>query len=227
MIDVCEDNEFKEGHILNSVSMPLSSLVKRMAELDKHKLTDNTLIIYTSDNGGATHFRATDNRPLRSGKGRPYEGGIREPFIVSWPGHTKPASKCDVPILTIDLLPTIAEVTSTAIPNDRPIDGKSLIPLLKQTGSLDRDELFWHFPHYWWGGKLTPYSVIRKGPWKLIRWYETAEEELYNLDKDLSETTDLASQFPDKLAELSKRLDELLVETGAKLPRKNDFLKDD
>ena len=209
------------------VSMPLSSLVKRMAELDKHKLTDNTLIIYTSDNGGATHFRATDNRPLRSGKGRPYEGGIREPFIVSWPGHTKPASKCDVPILTIDLLPTIAEVTSTAIPNDRPIDGKSLIPLLKQTGSLDRDELFWHFPHYWWGGKLTPYSVIRKGPWKLIRWYETAEEELYNLDKDLSETTDLASQFPNKLAELSKRLDELLVETGAKLPRKNDFLKDD
>ena len=198
------------------------ALGKIIAELDEHKLTDNTLIIFTSDNGGATHFRATDNRPLRSGKGRPYEGGIREPFIVSWPGHIAPATNCDVPISTIDLLPTIAEATSTAAPNDRPIDGISLIPLLLQTGPIDRDELFWHFPHYWWGDRLTPYSVIRRGQWKLIRWYETGNEELYNLDRDLSETTDLASQFPAKVAELSKRLDELLVATRGKVPRRND-----
>lgn len=197
-----------------------------LAELEEHKLIDNTLIIFTSDNGGATHFRATDNRPLRSGKGRPYEGGIREPFIVSWPGHIAPATICDVPISTIDLLPTICQATSTAVPNDRPMDGVSLIPLLQQTGSLDRNELFWHFPHYWWGGRLTPYSVIRSGQWKLIRWYETGNEELYNLDHDLSETTDLASQFPAKVAELGKRLDELLVATGAKLPRKNDTYQD-
>jgi arylsulfatase A len=192
-----------------------------LAALDELGLADNTLLVFTSDNGGATHFRATDNRPLRSGKGRPYEGGIRVPFIVRWPSHVEAGAVRDEPVCTIDLLPTICAVTGATLPPDRTIDGVSLQPLLERTGSLARTTLYWHFPHYWAGGNLSPYSVVRHGDWKLIRWYEDGTEELYDLATDLGEQDDRAADRPDKTRELDALLDAWLAETGARLPRPN------
>ena len=210
--------------MVHSVDDAMGSILDVLDELE---LAKNTLIIFTSDNGGATHFRATDNRPLRSGKGRPYEGGIREPFIVRWPGRVPAGSQCDVPISTIDLLPTICQATATPLPTDRPVDGINLLPLLEQSGSIEREELFWHFPHYWWGGRVTPFSVLRRGEWKLIRWYETGNLELYNLTNDPAETIDLADQMPTRAQSLAARLDALLEQTSAKLPRVNPDYQDE
>ena len=191
-----------------------------MAVLARHKLTDNTLFIFTSDNGGAVHFPATDNAPLRKGKGYPYEGGIREPFIIRWPGAVKAGAVCDQPVCSIDLLPTVAEAVG-AKPPAATIDGLSLMPLLRQTRSLKRKTLYWHFPHYWWGTRITPYSIIRDGDWKLIRHYEDGRRELYNLKDDLSEKTDLAAGMPAKVAELDTRLTAWLRSVGGKLPKPN------
>jgi arylsulfatase A len=191
-----------------------------MDVLDKHKLTDNTLLVFTSDNGGAVHFPATDNAPLRKGKGYPYEGGIREPFLFRWPGVVKPGSVSNVPICSIDLLPTIAAATGAKLPG-RVLDGVDLTPLLRGTGGLKRKTLYWHFPHYWWGTRIKPYSIIRDGDWKLIRNYEDARLELFDLAADLGEKTDLAAKMPKKAAELNAKLTAWLKDVGAKLPKPN------
>ncbi len=199
---------------------------KIMGAIDELGLTENTLVIFTSDNGGATHFPATDNAPLRKGKGFPYEGGIREPFIVCWPGVVKPGTVCDEPVCSIDLLPTICSAAGLAVPADREIDGLDMMPLLKQSGTLDRDSLYWHFPHYWWGTNVKPYSVIRQGDWKLIRHYEDNRLELYNLREDISEKNDLAAKMPKKVKQLDAKLTAWLKETGGKLPKLNpDFIE--
>ncbi len=208
--------------MVHSVDDAMGALLKTINELD---IADNTLIIFTSDNGGATHFRATDNRPLRSGKGRPYEGGIREPFIVCWPGQVSEGSTCDTPISSIDLLPTVCEITGAALPTDRPLDGSSLMPLFKERGEWDRTALYWHFPHYWAGKLVGPYSIIREGDWKLIRFYEQDRIELYNLTQDLSEKHDLSSAQPEKVYELNIQLENWLTEVGAKLPMENPEYK--
>ena len=195
-----------------------------MAVLDKHKLTDDTMFIFTSDNGGAVHFPATDNAPLRKGKGYAYEGGIREPFIIRWPGKVKAGAVCDTPVCSIDLLPTIAAATGAKMP-DKTIDGLDLTPLLKQTGDLKRKTLYWHFPHYWWGTRIKPYSIIRDGDWKLIRRYESGKRELYNLKDDLSEKTDQAAAMGKKVAELDAKLTAWLESVGAKLPKPNPEYK--
>jgi arylsulfatase A-like enzyme len=197
-----------------------------LSTLEALGLADNTLVFFTSDNGGATHFRATDNRPLRSGKGRPYEGGIRVPLIVRWPGRIRSGTTSDTPVSTIDLLPTICSAAGAPLPPGVQIDGVGLMPLLERSGSIEREALFWHFPHYWWGGRLTPYSVARVGDWKLIRWYGGGADELYDLSADLGETRDLAAEMPQKTRELSSRLESWLKETGARLPRINPDYQD-
>ena len=194
---------------------------KIMATLGELKLADNSLVVFTSDNGGANHFFATDNAPLRKGKGFPYEGGIREPLIVNWPGVVQAGTTCDEPVCSIDFLPTFCAAAGVQTPAGRIIDGLSIMPLLKQKGSLDRDSLYWHYPHYWWGINVRPYSIVRSGDWKLIRYYETNKHELYNLAEDLSEKNDLAEQMPGKVKELQSKLDAWLKETGAKLSRPN------
>ena len=188
-----------------------------MNTLDALHLADSTMVIFTSDNGGL--LPVTNNAPLRSGKGYPYEGGIREPVIVRWPGVVKPGRVCDTPVISVDYFPTICEATGVPLPTDRPIDGKSLVPLLRNTGPLNRDDLYWHFPHY--RADVVPYSIIRAGDWKLIRRYEGKRYELFNLKDDPSEEHDLSEQFPDKVNELDTKLDAWLTETGAKLPRPN------
>ncbi len=195
-----------------------------LAVLDELKLADQTLVIFTSDNGGASHVRchgvpATDNSPFRRGKGFPYEGGIREPLIVRWPGHVPAGTVEDTPVCSIDLLPTIAAVTGAKPPTDRVIDGVSLWPLLTRTGKLARTTLYWHFPHYWWGTNVRPYSIIRDGDWKLIHFYETGRDELYHLATDLGEQHDLAAREPERAARLRRKLEAWLDAVHAKRPR--------
>lgn len=191
-----------------------------MQTLDDNGLADNTLVIFTSDNGGLKG--PTDNSPLRSGKGYAYEGGIRVPLIVRWPGVVQPGTLSDEVVSSVDYLPTVMEAIGKDMPDN--IDGKSLVAHLKSGGkqSLDRDFVHWHFPHY--RHAPGPYSIIRAGDWKLIHWYEGGHE-LYNLAKDLSETTDLAESMPAKVTALDRLLTKELTRIGAKLPRPNPGYK--
>ncbi len=186
--------------------------------LDECGVAENTCIVFTSDNGGL--LGPTSNQPLRSGKGYPYEGGIREPVIMRWPGAIPAGTTCDVPVSSIDYFPTLCEFAGIEAPAGRPIDGLSLAPLAKQSGDIDRDALFWHFPHYR-SGDVRPYGIIRRGEWKLIKRYEGPSYELYNLAEDLSEETDLAERMPKLVQELDKRFTAWLGESGAKMPKAN------
>lgn len=184
--------------------------------LDELGLSENTLIIFTSDNGGLSG--PTNNQPLRSGKGYAFEGGIRVPFIVKWPGVTKAGTTDDTPITSTDILPTIVEGVGLKLPEDREIDGSDLKPLLNGSGELDRSAIYWHFPHY--RHAPGPYSIVRDGDWKLIKWYE-GQTSLFNLNDDLGEKNDLAESMPDKVAQLDAKLMAHLKEIGAKIPVPN------
>jgi arylsulfatase A-like enzyme len=204
--------------MLECVDEAVGTIIKTLEEIN---LTDKTMIIFTSDNGGASHFPATDNTPLRRGKGFPYEGGIRVPLIVSWPGVVESGSICNEAVISMDFLPTVCEIAGANQPKAKLVDGISLMPLLQQSGSLPRNTLYWHFPHYWWGTNVQPYSIVRDGDWKLIYWYENERCELYNISDDLSETNDLAMEQPNQVNELETKLKTWLGKTGAKLPVKN------
>ena len=195
-----------------------------LATLKELNLDDRTMIIFTSDNGGLDNRNnPTDNAPLRSGKGYAYEGGIRVPFLVRWPGAVPPGKVSDFPVCSVDLFPTILDAAGAGLPEDRPIDGLSLMEHLRSGGEKkpDRDELFWHFPHY--RHSPGPYSIIRKGDHKLIKFWE-GESELFDLKNDLGESKNLAESMPEKVRELDDLLVKRLQADGAKLPRKNpDF----
>lgn len=190
---------------------------KIMTLLQQLNLAENTIVIFTSDNGGL--IGPTSNAPLRSGKGYPYEGGIRVPLIVRWPGVVRGNSLCDQIVTSVDFLPTLCEAARTNPPADRPIDGLSLMPALRQQRPLQRDAVYWHFPHYR-GDDVVPYSIIRAGHWKLIRRYQDKEFELFNLNDDPREANDLASRLPQKTRELHQQLDRWLADCNAMLPRK-------
>ena len=186
--------------------------------LDRNGLTDRTLVVFTGDNGGLDRNGSpTENAPLRSGKGYAYEGGLRTPWIVRWPGVTPPGSVSAQPIASIDLLPTIAAAVGTRPPADRPIDGIDLAPALRG-GGLPERSLIWHFPHYRHGPGHDPYSVVRKGSFKLIRFHDPPREELYDLSSDLGEQTDLHGTETAKVEELSAALERGLESLGALLP---------
>jgi arylsulfatase A-like enzyme len=186
-----------------------------MAKLDELGIADNTLILFTSDNGGHS---VTSNRPLRGGKGWLYEGGVREPWIVKWPGVTKPGSTCDVPVMNTDILPTVLEACGLPSKPDLHKDGVSFASLLRGDAKPVHDALFWHFPHYGNHGS-GPCSSVRVGEWKLIHWIEDDSVELFNLATDPSEKTDLAKQQPDRAQDLRARLDAWRKETDANMPR--------
>jgi arylsulfatase A len=202
--------------MVHSVDVAVGKITKVLDEL---KLADNTLVIFTSDNGGL--LGPTHNAPLRAGKGHPYEGGIRVPLIVRWPGVVKPGTLSREPVISVDYLPTIMEATGAKLPKDHEIDGMSLVAHLKADGKtkLDREAIFWHFPHY--RGRIGPYSIVRSGDWKLLRWWATDKAELYDLNSDLSEKTDLAASQPDRVKQLRGVLDAHLAKVGARLPKKN------
>jgi len=196
--------------MVEGVDESIGSLLQALEELG---LSQRTLVIFTSDNGGWA--RVSENRPLRGGKGQPYEAGLRVPQIIRWTGRVPPAIS-DEPVTSVDLLPTILEATGTG-PLARQIDGTSLLPLLTTgASSLSRPAIHWHYPHYW--QNEVPYSVIRKGRYKLIRRYEGVRLELYDLAADLGERDNLAVAMPDLARELDGELDSWLRETGAIIP---------
>ncbi|OGV70509.1 MAG: N-acetylgalactosamine 6-sulfate sulfatase [Lentisphaerae bacterium RIFOXYA12_FULL_48_11] len=225
------------------------SLGRVLAKLDEFKLSDNTIVIFYSDNGGNFHSMTeedaktkkrkkddpqmtdwrkwagnrppTNNSPLREGKGRLYEGGVRVPLMVRWPGHIKAGSSSDTVVGCIDMYPTILDLTGIPMPKAQKIDGISFAPVLKQTGRLSRDAYFIWFPH------LVPGVSVRKGDWKLIRRFEERADkyegtrELFNLRDDIGETKNLAGQIPDRVKELDELIDAFIKDTGALYPRPN------
>jgi arylsulfatase A len=200
-----------------------------LAKLDELQIADHTIVIFTSDNGGRITQDTTTNVPLRYGKASAYEGGVRVPLIVHWPGVTKPGSVSDAPVITMDLFPTVLEMAELTAP-DSPSetgaagrDGLSLVPLLLQSGELDRTELFWHYPHhqhYQLGGTM-PYGAIRSGDFKLIEFFNDTRFELYDIREDIGEQHDLASTMPKKVEELRARLQAWRQEVGAQMPTPN------
>ena len=189
-----------------------------MQTLREQKLDENTLVIFTSDNGGFA--KATDNTPLRANKGSNYEGGIRVPLIIKWPGKSKPGSVSDEPVVSTDFYPTILAATGQALRPHQHVDGQSLVPVLTG-GSLDRDAIYWHYPHYNQHPQSFPSGVIRAGDWKLIEGYDSGELSLYNLADDLGETTNLAKKNPSKAEELHAKLKAWRAEAGADPMRTN------
>ncbi|HUE70344.1 MAG TPA: sulfatase [Pirellulaceae bacterium] len=195
------------------------SIGRIMQKLDELQLADNTLVIFTSDNGGLVLNQVTSNVPLRAGKGSAYEGGVRVPLIVRYPPLVKPGSICEVPAMSIDLAPTIAELAG--VNNVPPIDGVSLVPVLEEAAAaLSRPTLYWHYPHYHPGG-ATPYGAIRDGQWRLIEFFEDGKVELYNLAEDIGEASDLATKNPEKRSELLEKLRAWRKEVAAQMPLTN------
>ncbi|MBC8325280.1 MAG: sulfatase [Verrucomicrobia subdivision 3 bacterium] len=202
------------------------------ATLKRLKLDDNTIVIFFADNGG--HGGVTSNAPLRGSKGMLYEGGIREPLAVKWPGVTQPGSTCHVPVIAVDFYPTLLEIAGAKRPKNYQLDGVSLTPLLRDaSGSLGRDALHWHFPCYLQGYtprhgpfRTTPAAAIRMGDWKLIEFFEDGKLELYNLKNDLSEKTDLAKEMPAKIKELHTAMLKWRKATNAPVPTEKNPLFD-
>ena len=194
---------------------------KVLQQLEDSGVADNTIVVFTSDNGGLSTSEGspTSNLPLRGGKGWVYEGGIREPWIVRYPGVTKPGSVSDVPINSIDLLPTLAAAVGAEVTHE--IDGLDLKPAL-EGGSLEQRSLYWHYPHYSNQGGI-PSGAIREGDFKLIERYEDGRVHLYNLEEDIGEQNDLAQKYPEKVSKLRSQLHAWYEEVDAKfLQQKED-----
>ena len=193
-----------------------------MRKLDALGLADNTAIIFTSDNGGVSSGDAfaTSNLPLRGGKGRQWEGGIREPYYIKAPGVTRQRSVCDTPVTGTDFYPTILELAGIPLKPKQHVDGVSLVPLLKGESLPERD-LFWHYPHYGnQGGE--PCAIIRSANWRLIHYFEDGRNELYDIQADIGEQTEQLKMNPQIAEKLKARLDNWLKETGALIPQKDD-----
>jgi arylsulfatase A-like enzyme len=191
--------------------------------LKRLNLESRTVVIFTTDNGGEVggenrRQKSTDCSPLRRGKGSPYEGGVRVPAIIKWPGVTPPGSVCDVPIISVDYFPTILEMTGQTA--GTAIDGVSLVPILRGAASLPREAIYWHFPHYH-SPIDSPYSAVRAGDWKLIHFFQDDHVELYNLKDDIGETRDLAKAHAERAAALRANVAAWRVSVGAQLPTPN------
>ena len=211
-----QDNPVYAG-LVESMDDAVGEVLKALDELG---LSENTIVIFTSDNGGvvAGDSYSTSNLPLRAGKGYQFEGGIREPYFIKVPGIGN-GQKCETPVTGTDFYPTILELAGLPLKLEEHNDGVSLVPLLNG-GTITERQLIWHYPHYGnQGGE--PSSVIRLGDWKLIHYYEDGHEELYNLKNDEEETTDLAGENSEKVKELSEKLFSYLNEVGAKFPEKD------
>ncbi|MEN3940047.1 sulfatase [Prosthecobacter sp. SYSU 5D2] len=211
------------------------SVGRVMAELEKQGLAENTVLIFTSDNGGVGGYvregikkkgDTTDNTPLRSGKGSLYEGGTRVPFIVRWPGVIPPGAQNGTPAIHVDMYPTFLDLAGAPAPENYTLDGESLVPLFKDAqAGLKRDAIYQHFPGYlgadpgtW---RTTPVGLIQKGPWKLMEFFEDGRLELYNLDQDIGETKNLASEMPEKAQQMRTQMVAWRKEVGAKMPTPN------
>jgi arylsulfatase A-like enzyme len=211
------------------------SVGRVLQTLDQLKLSEKTVVIFTSDNGGVGGYRReginrereiTDNAPLRSGKGSLYEGGTRVPLIVRWPGVIRAGAECQVPTIHVDLYPTMLEVLGSPNPSQT-LDGESLVPLWRDpAASLAREAIYQHFPGYLGAGKgewrTKPVTTIQTGPWKLMEFMEDQRIELYDLDHDIGESKNVADEFPDKVKQLHEKLLAWRKEIAAPMPKPND-----
>ncbi|WP_294628627.1 sulfatase [uncultured Bacteroides sp.] len=220
------DHEAAYATLIEGMDKSLGDL---MDWLEKNGEADNTVIIFMSDNGGlasSPYWRDgklhTQNYPLTSGKGSLYEGGIREPMIVSWPGVVAPGSRCDSYLLIEDFYPSILEMAGIKkYKTVQPIDGVSFLPLLKQTGNPSENRsLFWNMPNNWGndGPGINFNCAVRNGDWKLIYYYGSGKKELFNIADDIGESKDLSTQHPDIVRKLSKELGSYLRKTDAQRP---------
>ena len=207
-------NEPTMGAMIEHMDDTIGQLLDTLDELS---LSDHTVVVFFSDNGGLELLQ--DQEPLRGGKAMQWEGGIRVPLAIRWPGVVEPGSVSHVPVSSIDFFPTLADIVG-AEPSAADVDGVSLVPLLRQTGPLDRDALYWHYPHYHHLG-YKPSGAIREGDYKLIEWYEqslTGEPHaitLYNVRTDIAEAFDLADAMPDRAATMLAQLRQWRQEVGA------------
>lgn len=206
------------------------SVGRVLNKLDELGLADHTLVIFTSDNGGLSTAEGspTSNAPLRAGKGWLYEGGIREPLIIRWPGVTKPDTAIDVPCITTDFYPTLLQAAGLKSMPDQHRDGISLVPLLRGENSATavfERPIYWHYPHYsnQGGG---PAGAVRQGEWKLIENYETGKLELFDLRHDPEERIDLRATDPKRANALHQLLVAWRAGVGAKMPRPNPTFKE-
>ena len=209
-----QDNPIYAG-MMESMDASVGIVMKKLRDLG---LDENTVVIFTSDNGGVSSGDAfaTSCLPLRGGKGRQWEGGIRQPYYIRVPKLTKPGSTNATPVTGTDFYPTILELAGLSLRPNQHVDGVSLLPLLKG-GTIANRDLFWHYPHYGnQGGE--PSSIIRSGNLKLIHYYEDGHDELYNLAKDIGEQTDLAQSQPQVTKTLRMKLNKWLEETKARIP---------
>jgi arylsulfatase A-like enzyme len=208
------------------------SVGRVMAKLDELKLSHNTLVIFTSDNGGVGGYSAagiraqdiTDNAPLRAGKGTLYEGGLRVPFIARWPGVVEPGGTSAEPIAHVDLFPTLLELAGATSRPKQPLDGVSFAPLLRDAQArVKREAIYWHFPGYLEGDgpgnwRTTPAGALRSGDWKLIEYFEDGRLELYNLKDDPGEKRNLAPELSDRAQALQGKLKAWRTELHAAMP---------
>ncbi|MCK4750881.1 MAG: sulfatase, partial [Bacteroidales bacterium] len=223
------DTILRNPHFLAMTEAVDENVGRLMQFLEGNGLSENTLVVFTSDNGGlllrgrqdSRFIRASWNHPLREGKGTLYEGGLRIPAIVRWAGHIEAGESQEI-IISTDLYPTLAEVAGASI--DHSIEGTSLLPHLLSGNQLDREILHWHYPHYHLG---MPGGVIRDGDFKLIEYYESGELELYNLAEDSSETTNLVAELPEKAISMQQKLHNWRTSNHAKMPTPNPAYKPD
>ncbi len=201
---------------------------KVLNKLDELNLSENTVIIFTSDNGGLSTLSRrgypTCNLPLRAGKGWCYEGGIRVPLIIRVPGITKPGSISNEPVISMDYYPTMLELAGLSPKPDQHCDGKNLVPLLKGEKELNREAIYWHYPHYH-GSTWKPGAAIRARDWKLVEFYHEGKVELYNLKDDIGEMNDLSKSHPEKAKELLTMLRKWQKDTNAQMPKPNPNYK--
>ena len=193
-----------------------------LTALEETGQAENTLVLFTSDNGGlATAEGApTCNSPLSEGKGWMYEGGVREVLLARWPGHIEPGTECDCPVISPDVYPTLLQAAGLPLMPKQHRDGLSLKPLLEGGRSLDRDAIFWHYPHYGNQGG-TPAAAMRMGDWKLIEFFEGERFELYDLAEDPGEHRDLAREDPERVQRMRRRLTDWMEDVQAKRPTPN------
>lgn len=201
--------------MIYSMDQSLGRLREKLKELE---IDHKTAIFFTSDNGGLELRNITDNGVIRAGKGSAYEGGIRVPFIAMIPGITQVGIVSNIPVIGLDLYPTILDLAGLNVIEH---DGENLLPYLRSTESqINRSSLFWHYPHYHNGG-ATPYSAMRKDNYKLIEFFEDGRLELYNLSKDIGEENNLRETQPELLKELHEELRLWRDAVSAQYPSKN------
>jgi len=200
--------------MIDNLDENIGRLLTRLRELH---LDERTVVIFTADHGAYGY--ATSNAPFRAAKSTLYEGGLRIPLIIRWPGVVAPGSVCHEPVCSVDYYPTILDIAGATDRPNHTLDGASLLPLLQQTGTFHRDALYWHKPHYDDGG--APCGAIRAGDDKLLEFFEDNRLELYNLKDDLSETHNLAATLPEKARALQRKLAQWRQSVGAEMPVPN------